>query len=809
MGGVGMAVRSALRHHWRGVVVITVLVGLAGTVVLATVAGARRTATTLDRFTAYSRSADIEISALDAAPEQIGALRREPEVAAVAELHQMNLLLPDGSFLPAAAAVDGRFGTVVDRPRILEGRLPRPSAPLELAIGETLAQRLHVGVGDTATFHSYSKAQTDLALAENTDPGPPTGPVVHFRVVAVVRRPLDLGVRGGPGGVVVPTPAFLKKYGDKIGNFSGQILRVRTRGGAADVAAVVTSARRIFGRSAQVGFTSLAIESEGARDAIDVLTVALWVFAGVAALAGAVAIAIVTSRQIGSEDRDQAVLAALGFTRLQRAAAAAAMALPAAIGGAALAVVGAALASPLLPFGVARKAEIDPGFRIDGLALGLGFLALLAFVLLVAAVAGLRVARSAVGGRARTEVARPSAAARVAAGAGFPPTVTTGLRMALEPGRGRTAVPVRSAFTGAVLGTLGIVAVLIFSSSLTNLVDSPRLYGWSFDAELLPRRETHAGRLGLCDDVNAALVGDREFSALGDFCTLNVEVDGRPTQGWGFTSIRGPVEPTVVAGRAAQNDHEVALGAANLDALDKRIGDTVPVRADGGTKRFRIVGQVAFPSPEGQDALTLADGAAFTGAGVKRIVVDSMYPDTYNVARFASGVDPANLPKKHQGLGKGLPTLKSAFAILPTVPVEVERLRQVDQLPIILGALLGLLATAAVGHSIVVAVRRRRRDLAVLRTLGFERSQVRRAVGYQATAHAVLGLLVGIPLGVAVGRLVWQAIADSLGIESVISVPVLALVVVAVAAVLIVNVIGSLAARSAIRTRPATVLRTE
>jgi ABC-type lipoprotein release transport system permease subunit len=803
MGGVGLVARAAIRRQWRGLVVIALLVGLAGTIVLATVAGARQTATALDRFDAYSRTADVEITAGDATRKQIDSFRHEPGVAAAAELRQMNLALPDRTFLPLAAAIDGRFGTVVDRPRVVEGRLPRQTAPLELAIGETLAKRLHVRVGGTARFVSFSKAQTDQAVATNSDTGPPAGPVVRFRVVGIVRRPLDLGVRGGPGGVVVPTPGFLTRYRDEIGSFSGAILRVRTEHGAADLPKVIAAARRSFGDQPAFQIQGLAVETEGAREAIDVLTIALWLFAAVAAVAGVVAIGIVASRQIESEERDQTVLASLGLTRRQRAAVAATLMLPAAVGGAALAVAAAGLSSPLLPFGVARQAEIDPGFHLDGLVLGLGVVVIVGFVLLVAGTAGRRVAGSSAA-RFRTEVARPSAAARFAAGAGVGPTVTTGLRMALEAGRGRTAVPVRSAFVGAVLGTMGIVAVLVFASSLDHLVATPRLYGWSFDAVLLPKSDAQAEGTA-CGMTNPAILRDPQLSAVSTLCILSVEVDSRQTTAFGYARLRGSIDPTVVAGRAPRRADEIALGATTLDALGKQLGDSVRVREDVKVKRYRIVGQVVFPSPTSGDAQPLADGAAITEAGAARLVPSEENLNTNIVARFADGVDPAQLPKGRNGLVE----TKRLRAELSNVPVEIARLQQVDALPTILGGLLALLATAAVGHAIVLGVRRRRRDLAVLRTLGFERSQVRTTVLCQASTHAVLGLLVGIPLGIVVGQRVWRAIADGLGVSAISSLSVLALLALAVATILVTTVIGGLVARAAIRTSPAMVFRSE
>jgi ABC-type lipoprotein release transport system permease subunit len=82
-------------------------------------------------------------------------------------------------------------------------------------------------------------------------------------------------------------------------------------------------------------------------------------------------------------------------------------------------------------------------------------------------------------------------------------------------------------------------------------------------------------------------------------------------------------------------------------------------------------------------------------------------------------------------------------------------------------------------------------------------------VATQATVYAVVGLVVGVPLGVFVGRLVWRIVADDAGLLPDAPVPVLLVAAIAVAAVLLVNLIALLPARSAARTRPAVVLRSE
>ena len=53
--------------------------------------------------------------------------------------------------------------------------------------------------------------------------------------------------------------------------------------------------------------------------------------------------------------------------------------------------------------------------------------------------------------------------------------------MALEPGRGAAAVPVRSAILGATLAIAALVASLMFWTSLSHLLETPRLSGYTWD----------------------------------------------------------------------------------------------------------------------------------------------------------------------------------------------------------------------------------------------------------------------------------------------------------------------------------------
>jgi hypothetical protein len=476
-----------------------------------------------------------------------------------------------------------------------------------------------------------------------------------------------------------------------------------------------------------------------------------------------------------------------------RVAAAAAVALPIATLGAVLAFVGAVLASPIFPIGVAGKAEPDPGIRLDGVTVGLGFLAVVVVVLVIALLAGLRTARAT--GPVQ-EASRPGVAARVAEQSGTRPPVAVGVRFALDRGQQRRALPVRSSLFGAAFGVVVIVAVLVFSAGLDHLVTTPAEFGWTWD---LTAYDTKAApQHGDCSSLTTRFTRVAGITDVASVCNGSVEVAGRPVTGWGYYEIRGDIGPAVVTGRAPKADDEVALGAETLAAVHRSVGDTVRIAGATGSKTFRVVGQAAFPSLS--DPQPLADGAAFTARALNRLGANGGWNI---VVRLAPGADRARLAREvapPKGLGGDVGS---------TVPTEIDRVRQIRGLPVALAAFVSIVALVAVGLGLVASVRRRRRELAVLKTLGFTRRQVRTTVAWQASTVAAVGLVIGIPLGLLAGAFVWRRVADELGVSAALTWPVVGVVMLVVAAVLSVNLVAAFPARRAARTRPAVVLRSE
>ena len=113
------------------------------------------------------------------------------------------------------------------------------------------------------------------------------------------------------------------------------------------------------------------------------------------------------------------------------------------------------------------------------------------------------------------------------------------------------------------------------------------------------------------------------------------------------------------------------------------------------------------------------------------------------------------------------------------------------------------------GLTLIASVRRRRRDLALLKALGFTQRQLAAVVAWQATVAAVIGLIIGVPVGALIGRELWTLFARSINVVPEPTVPVFSVILVCVGALLFANLVALLPGRSAARTSAALVLRAE
>jgi hypothetical protein len=142
-------------------------------------------------------------------------------------------------------------------------------------------------------------------------------------------------------------------------------------------------------------------------------------------------------------------------------------------------------------------------------------------------------------------------------------------------------------------------------------------------------------------------------------------------------------------------------------------------------------------------------------------------------------------------------------------PAQIVNYRSIGSTPIVLAIGLAAGAVGALGLTLTASVRRRRRDLALLKALGFTERQLAAAVAWQSTVAAVVGVVVGIPLGVVIGRQLWDLFAHNLNAVPDPTVPALSVVLVGVGAFVFANLVAALPGRGAARTPTALVLRAE
>jgi predicted lysophospholipase L1 biosynthesis ABC-type transport system permease subunit len=161
---------------------------------------------------------------------------------------------------------------------------------------------------------------------------------------------------------------------------------------------------------------------------------------------------------------------------------------------------------------------------------------------------------------------------------------------------------------------------------------------------------------------------------------------------------------------------------------------------------------------------------------------------------------------------QALDALQRSFpsAVVNPIPhPDIKNLARVSYLPGLLAAVMGLLALATVIHALASSVRRRRRDLAVLKTLGFLPRQVSATVAWQAIAFATAAALAGLPLGIVAGRWAWQLVAVQLGVVYQPVVPLPLVLPVAAGTFVVAILVAAGPGWVASRIPPATVLRSE
>ena len=842
-----LALRAQLRQRWRAMTGLALLLGLAGGVVLTAAAGAWRTGTAYPRLLTWANAAQVQAVPGVPNPGYLAALARLPQVAAVAPETQYSLVLPVAHGVPdfrlqAWASPGGSYGQSVDRVKITAGAMFSSETTDEAVIDPHLAAMEHLRPGDTLrllgvpdyppTKQNEQKGLNgpDLALAFPVNVRVTGIGVFDDQVVPVTVSDGEPMVLLGPGFTRTKAAASLFYLSQ-----AGVVLRP-----GASPAAFIAAARALERRYPRVdnqysAFVNLADQVAATERAMRPEAVALAIFA---ALAGLITLAVtgqLFARQLALESAELPVVRALGATRGSLLAIVLGRLAVVTVAGAVLAVVVAVAASPLTPVGAAREAEPYPGVAVNTALLGAGFAAIALAPLVLLALPAWRAARAALGPLGVAEPsagrARPSRLAAALASAGLV-AVSVGVRMALEPGRGRTAVPVRSALAGTAVAVGALTAAAVFGASLAGLIGTPARYGQNWDAELSTGFAAvpapFAARILAAEPaITGYALGDTGQVSVDGVLVPAVGVDAAPPAGSGTAAATGGAGGylTLLAGHAPSGPGEVALGALTMRAVHARLGEDVRVAVDFSTgvagpqqaRVMRVVGEAVFPDfgLPGLSDTDLGSGAFVAASLLSEGGQSQTCPaqvtcyDAF-LLRYRPGTDAAAAATTLLAAATTADCPPGACTVTGAQqPGDIQDYAAVRDTPLLLGAVLAALAIGTLTHVLLTGVRRRRRDLAVLKALGLTRAQLQGAVAWEATALASAALLVGVPAGIVAGRLAWAAFATEAGVATGATFD-LALVLLTVPATLLAaNVIAAWPGRTAARLRPAIVLRTE
>jgi hypothetical protein len=813
-------------------------VGLVGGLAMASMGAARHTQSAYPAYLAASRASNLVFETYQ--PQDYAAdfnLSRALEhlsgVASVADSPNFYAtpVGPNGLALPSAinnddvnfvGSIGGEYFSQ-DKVVLQAGTMPDPSVAGEIAATPQAARLLGWKLGETIPFGAFTLAQFENGVVDPLHTRP--GLHFHVRLVGLVifsNQVVSDDVDRFPTNILA-TPALTQRLQDAAADSA---YGLRLKGGAAGVPAVEREIIAALPRGSVYVFRDTSIIEGEVERATRPETIALGTFGAIAGVVALLVTALMISRRLWFDAEETAVMWALGARRFTLVATATLGLLVAVVAGALLAAAVAVAMSPLAPLGAVRAVDPSPGFTVDWLVVGAGF-AVLVIVLsaMTLVFAYLRAPGRQVFNPAGAEQ-RPSSIAKAAAAAGMSAPAVTGLRFALERGHGRSAVPVRSALAGAALAVVVVAATVTFGAGLSTLVSHPSLYGWNWNYAILSAQDNDIppGALRL-------LSREKAVAAWSGYGFADIQIDGVTVPAI-IRTAHAAVGPPILEGHGVDTDREIVLGPETLASLHKKVGDSVYV-SYGTAKDFPVyvpptrlvvVGSATMPAIGSSGTLHPSMG---TGAVIAKgieppalekalespdpnlngptIVLVRLRPHTAGLAAMQQVALDADriMAADPQGVG-------DTYSVLgPQRPAEIVNYQYSGGTPALLAVGLAAGAVAALGLTLAASVRRRRRDLAVLKTLGFTRRQLAVTISWQASVSAVVGIVIGLPVGLALGRWLWDLFARDIYAVPRPTVPAAELVLVSVAAFVLANAVAAWPGRMAASTPTAVALRSE
>jgi hypothetical protein len=781
MGAIAFAFGGRLARRWRSWIGLGLLLGVGFGIGLSTLAAARHTASAYTRIVRAAQTPDATSGYTQPtadAERRLAGLRGVESLRSVVGFtgyiegvdpaYTRGLLGPWGDYFP------------VEAPQVREGRLPDPLKRNEIFVNAYLADHAGIAVGDDVRVSILVDNSSNVHTENFTVTGIGTSP-----------RELVADETSSFGSIILSSAIARELSADatyRLTNFN--------------LAPGVSVQKDLYPQLRERGFELNETLTEGVhrvQAAIRPLLALLVTFGAVLLISAAGTTVQVVLRGTAAWAADDRMLQVLGLSPRKVLAVRVAGAMVTGLTAAATALVVMAATSPVGSVGTLHGPDPASGVYLDLTVFGAGVILIVLITLATAALAGLRWGNSSPTATGRRRMAIPLSAR---------PTAIAGLSFG-NPRAGQHRRRAWSSIGVAAAAVALTAAVVTLGSSANALVDQPKRYGYDWDVIALN---------AFADQEPATLQsifgGDPAVAAATGFASDIYVVNGTAAvSGFAITNVKGSMQPTLVAGRAVRAADEVALGRDSLASIGATIGDEITIKqvsltgVASATATVRIVGAVTFPpvSQTGTDQPRLGTGILLTAEGRQRLGIADNPPE-WTAIRLARGARAHAFIAAHP---QGVPTKQGT----PTEWFTSAAPAEIQQLDGVLGLVLGAAAVsftvmlAILSYALLAQVRTHRRDMAVLHAVGFTQRQLAVVVAWQSLPLAVVSTLIGIPIGIELGRRQYTAFARRLGvIESPSTSPLI--VVGLVAGVLVALSISVAAAMMmARRTRSAQLLR--
>ncbi|MET0902003.1 MAG: FtsX-like permease family protein [Acidimicrobiales bacterium] len=770
-------VSHRLRRGLAALIGAGLVLGLALGLALASFAGARDTAS------AYGRvldAADAETATVahDLSPEDAAEiLDAQPAIARhryqggyLAFINEADPALTGGVIAPAGDEFP------LELPTLVAGRLPDPDRADEVFINSVLADATGFQVGQDLTVRVMSPNSSESTVRPVTV----TGIGIFPREAVADETALT--------GIVIATRAFFEAN-EEYRLYSNSRVWLDDPRDFPALARALSAEGMFFSETR-------AQERHGVEEALGPTVTVLVALGLLASLATLVLVVQVAQRRQDRWRADDAVLTALGATRGAHAVVHLVSVAAEAVLASVIAIAVMLGASPLAPMGPLHDLDPAQGVHLDVTVAVVGTVAL-AVVLSLVTVA-LVFARPATT-RALERPSRATAAAQR-------PSSLAGLSLALRSRR-RAGIRLALAATAGA-GLLAGVATVVVSSRA--VVDEPQRYGVDFEVLAFNSfgDQTAAGI--------ERVFGGPEVTVSASYTSYPMLVDGRTVPGLSVTPIRGESGPTLLEGDPVRHDDEVVLGVDTAERLDVGAGDRVQVQSGraytGGPPppplSLRVVGLATFAtiSQQGADEARLGVGALVTRPTFEQLLGSDGNLPEWTTASLAEGTNPTQLIDNNpDGVEDALGVETRWFT--DARPAELLQLDEAS--PVLAGAIAValLLLVAVVAQGAWSRTRAINAELSVLQALGCSRAQLARTAAWQPVPPGLAALVMGVPVGIAVGRLAFSAFARSIAVVDDPSSPPWLVVALALAVAASVGVGAVVAGQVARRVASAATLR--